>query len=764
MIRKELAAADEAAAEAASSNSSSGGGGNNTNSASAAAAPPSSSSSTSTSAAAQARLAAASDEVIYKIDIPANRYDMLCLEGIARALNVFTGRLSPPPRYVVDENPSSSSSPSSSSKITISVKPEVVLIRPFIVAAVLRGVSLDPVRYASLIDLQERLHQNLCRHRALVAIGTHDLSKLSPPFTYEALPPAEVEFVPLKQERAFRADELLEHYSKNDLKLRKFVPLLRGSAVVPVVLDAERKVASMPPVINGALSAITLDTRDILVECTGTDLRKCGIVLNTVVAAFSEYCANSTAAEFRVEGVEVVDALGRRKTTPDLSPRSMRVSLEEIHRVTGLRQLGGAQVAKLLTRMALEAKVVEVAAAAENGEKTQNSTSSSNSTSTAALLDVSIPPTRTDVLHACDVAEDVAIAFGYNNIEPSVPALPCFGRDAPLSALCEALRAELAGAGLCEILTWALCPAAEAGRLLRRPQPAAVAVADAATAEFEVLRTSLLPGALRTLASNRDAPLPVRVFEVGDVVLLDGAPDGLEGGRWGDFLRGDGEGGEAAGAAAANSPTPPPPAPAEVPAFANGTGATNCRRLVVCYAAAEGCFQVVHGYLNRVMEALGVPTLDRSLSAALGGAGSAAAADKQRREGAPCYGWEASEDPAFFPGRQASVVLHEAVEVEEEEEGETEKEKAKVKAAATEDEEEGVSKKKTRRFRYGPAKKVGVFGIVHPDAAAAFGLEGRAVVGALELDLEPFCFDQSYRKLRTHLDMRGAGAAAAAEI
>lgn len=37
----------------------------------------------------------ASDEVIYKIDIPANRYDMLCLEGISRALNVFGGAASP---------------------------------------------------------------------------------------------------------------------------------------------------------------------------------------------------------------------------------------------------------------------------------------------------------------------------------------------------------------------------------------------------------------------------------------------------------------------------------------------------------------------------------------------------------------------------------------------------------------------------------------------------------------------------------------------
>ena len=37
----------------------------------------------------------ADDEVIYRIDIPANRYDMLCLEGIARALNVFQGKQKP---------------------------------------------------------------------------------------------------------------------------------------------------------------------------------------------------------------------------------------------------------------------------------------------------------------------------------------------------------------------------------------------------------------------------------------------------------------------------------------------------------------------------------------------------------------------------------------------------------------------------------------------------------------------------------------------
>jgi phenylalanyl-tRNA synthetase beta chain len=60
----------------------------------------------------------------------------------------------------------------------ITVRPETSLVRPFVVGAVLRGVHFDKARYNSFIDLQDKLHQNLCRQRTLVAIGTHDLSTL----------------------------------------------------------------------------------------------------------------------------------------------------------------------------------------------------------------------------------------------------------------------------------------------------------------------------------------------------------------------------------------------------------------------------------------------------------------------------------------------------------------------------------------------------------------------------------------------------------
>lgn len=34
----------------------------------------------------------ASEEIIYRIDIPANRYDLLCMEGLVTGLMVFQGK------------------------------------------------------------------------------------------------------------------------------------------------------------------------------------------------------------------------------------------------------------------------------------------------------------------------------------------------------------------------------------------------------------------------------------------------------------------------------------------------------------------------------------------------------------------------------------------------------------------------------------------------------------------------------------------------
>lgn len=106
-----------------------------------------------------------------------------------------------------------------------------------------------------------------------------------------------------------------------------------------MIYDSKRTVLSLPPIINGAHSAITLNTRNVFIECTATDLTKAKIVLNMVVTMFSQYCAKP----FTIEPVDIVDALGKTTTTPDISERAMEVDMAYINRCSGAREAAGAE-------------------------------------------------------------------------------------------------------------------------------------------------------------------------------------------------------------------------------------------------------------------------------------------------------------------------------------------------------------------------------------------------------------------------------------
>jgi phenylalanyl-tRNA synthetase beta chain len=58
-------------------------------------------------------------------------------------------------------------------------------VRKFVVGAILRDVHLDADIYASFIDLQDKLHQNIGRKRTLASIGTHDLDTIKGKFFKE---------------------------------------------------------------------------------------------------------------------------------------------------------------------------------------------------------------------------------------------------------------------------------------------------------------------------------------------------------------------------------------------------------------------------------------------------------------------------------------------------------------------------------------------------------------------------------------------------
>lgn len=299
----------------------------------------------------------------------------------------------------------------------MTVKADTLRIRPYVVCAVLRGVTFNKAGYNSFIDLQDKLHNNICRKRTLVAIGTHDLDTLTPPFTYNALPPTDINFVPLSQTDSFRADNLMDFYRTNPSvkHIKPYVDIIASSPVYPVITDAQGVVLSLPPIINGEHSKISLATKNVFVECTATDLTKAHVVLNTVVTMFSEYCSEP----FAVEQVQVTyeqpipggsGALVSQQVTPDLAPRIATASCAEIASVAGA-PIAAEQCASLCSRMGLHATLLhgEAAQAAIKESQASSQITASANWTEAGALKVLVPPTRADVLHQCDVIEDIAI-------------------------------------------------------------------------------------------------------------------------------------------------------------------------------------------------------------------------------------------------------------------------------------------------------------------------------------------------------------------
>ncbi|KAF1986707.1 beta subunit of phenylalanyl-tRNA synthetase [Aulographum hederae CBS 113979] len=426
-----------------------------------------------------------------KIEIPANRYDMICFEGIAMSLRVFLEKQTLPD-FSVDKLEGSDIQ-------TMNVKEETMQIRPLVSCAILRGVEFTKERYASFIALQDKLHANLARQRTLVSIGTHDLDTIEGPFSYEALPPEEIEFTPLNQTKKMNAKELMTFYEK-DKHLGRYLHIIRDSPVYPVIYDANRTVLSLPPIINSNHSKITLDTKNVLIEITALDKTKVEIVNHILVAMFSAYCSKP----FTVEPVNIVSPHnGESRQTPNLTPREMQVEVPYIRQCCGLEDLPVEKICYYLTRM---------------GHKAKPSKASKD------LLDVSVPVTRADVLHQADIMEDVAVGYGFNNLPRYYPNKSAgVGAPLPINKVGDIVRCEAAMTGWSEVMPLILCSHDENFAWLNRKDDGktAVRLQNPKSAEYQVVRTSLLPGLLKTLRENKHRPVPMKIFEVADVVFKD---------------------------------------------------------------------------------------------------------------------------------------------------------------------------------------------------------------------------------------------------
>ena len=262
------------------------------------------------------------------------------------------------------------------------------------------------------------------------------------------------------------------------------------------MMDSNGVIMSLPPIINSQHTKMTLNTHNVLLDITGIDLTKCEIVLNTLIAMFSVYCKNP----FTVEEIKVINQkTGEGKIYPDLTPRKFQVDINYLKTITGIYDILPEKITKLLEKMELSAKILN-----------------------PNEIEVLAPITRSDILHPCDIAEDLAISYGYNNIKKELTTTKTHGVQQPYNKLADLFRDEMAMGGYVEFLTMALLSHKDmfTNLLSEKRDDKTVQILYSKSKEFEYIRSSLIPGILKSIEGNKANQLPFKIFEISDVVEI----------------------------------------------------------------------------------------------------------------------------------------------------------------------------------------------------------------------------------------------------
>lgn len=398
-----------------------------------------------------------------------DRPDLFSVEGLARALRPFLGI--EPGMKEYDVHPTD---------IRMAADPSVRNVRPHIACAAVSGLRVTDGMLRSLMEMQEKLHLTIGRKRAKVAIGIHDLDRVRPPFVYKAVPPKSVSFVPLGGTEPMDLSRILKAHEKG----KEYAHLLNGRKRYPVILDADGNVLSFPPIINGALTAVTTGTRSVFIDVTGTDLKAVKGSLGLIATALAERGG-------RIGSVSMTGAADA--SYPDLEPSQWTVRIDDCERFLGT-DLGGSGIVGSLERMGMDA------------------------VTDGGSVHVTVPATRLDMMHPVDIYEDVAIGHGFERFGGSHDLTQTPGELSAATKISETLRDVAIGLGFTEVTTLTLSSEKDEFGTSGLPERDVVTLLNPITEDHTCLRSSLMPSLMRILRRNRHRDLPQNIFEIGDVV------------------------------------------------------------------------------------------------------------------------------------------------------------------------------------------------------------------------------------------------------
>ncbi|MGH7168251.1 MAG: phenylalanine--tRNA ligase subunit beta [Nitrospiraceae bacterium] len=415
-----------------------------------------------------------------------NRPDLWSCEGIARQIRIkLQGAASAYPFFKSMPRP----------KRRIQVMQGLDRVRPYIAACTAVGYTMTGEGLVQLLQTQEKLAEMFGRKRRTVSIGVYRLPHIVFPVTYALVKLDEVRFTPLGVEEKMSPREILAVHPKG----LEYGPILAGHDRIPLLMDEEGQVLSLPPIINSReIGEVRVGDRELFVEVTGTDLLMVLLTLNILAVNLADRGAT-------IEAVDVAypyaTELGKTLRTPFNFQKARSIPIKTIEDALGV-SLGPDRIRQALLAYGYEA----------------------SATKDRASISVRIPPYRNDLMHPLDVVEDVAISRGYGEFTPIMPSQFTVGSLSRLEEVSDRIRDMMVGIGFQEIISNIMASRLELidrMRLAGSDWDRIVEVENVMSQSYACLRQWITPSLLRVEAASTRAFYPHRLFEVGEVAVLD---------------------------------------------------------------------------------------------------------------------------------------------------------------------------------------------------------------------------------------------------
>ena len=403
-----------------------------------------------------------------EVDVTADRPDLLAIEGFARALKVYGGQARSLPPFLA------------SSQRRVRVDESVLSLRPFLAALVVEDLTFTPASLQGVLQFQDKVSQTFGRQRKKAAIGIYDCSKIQGDLIYRAVDWEEIQFIPLGGTEPQTPRQILEHHPKG-LQYRS---ALASGSFVPILQDERGQVLALAPIINGAIvGEISCETRALFIDVTGTNEK-------TVEELASILAHNFIDRGATVKTVTIQTPTGDRHT-PDLSPRCIPFSAKVLNERLGTA-IPKLELDAYLDRMNLSLTGSEI---------------------------IEAPSYRTDLFSEIDVAGDLLVAIGLENLQVDYSDFHfSLGKADPRKAFALQVGDWAQRMGLLEVKSYILTDPELLAGFVSEPAPLLSAY-NARSRSHSTARPTLQAGLLEILARNIQAPKPLRIYEVGEVVV-----------------------------------------------------------------------------------------------------------------------------------------------------------------------------------------------------------------------------------------------------